>query len=92
MKLNSISTEGASLYATMVFRSYVYSKDCGYSFTKTITIHVNRSIFAELCKNIMQLDSTLSWGVLISCIEHFHHGGSANIWSKKNASSFEWGL
>ena len=32
----------------------------------------------------MQLDPALSWGFLISCIEHFHHGDSASIWSKKN--------
>jgi hypothetical protein len=57
----------------------------------SITTHVNRSIFAELRKNIMQLDSTLFWDVLISCIEHFHYGDSASIWSKKNASFFEWG-
>jgi hypothetical protein len=83
MRLKNRSTSGTLLYVTRVFHSYVYSKECGCSFVMSITTHVNRSIFTELCKDIMRLDPTLSWGVLISCIEHFHHGDSASIWSKK---------
>jgi hypothetical protein len=79
MNLKNRSTAGATVYVKRVFHSYVYSKDCSYSFTKAVTIHVNISIFAELGTNIMQLDPTLSWYVLISCIEHFQHGGSASL-------------